>query len=74
MVELVAIFVVSLIAIRRSSETVVPPIVTSLVLPAVDAPAPPRRLARGSIAQPATPMAEDLPRRRPVIRPSHARR
>jgi len=74
-VELVAIVVVSLLAVRRSSSsTRVQPAPATFVLPAVVAPPRPRRLARGSIAQPATPMPEDLPRRRPVIRPSHARR
>lgn len=74
MVELVAIVVVSIVALRRSAPTQVVPGPATFVLPAVDAPRPPRRLARGSVAQPATPMPEDLPPRRPVIRPSHARR
>jgi hypothetical protein len=72
--ELVAILVSLLVlAMRRLPQPVRAP-KASFVLPAVVAPARPRRLARGSIAQPATPMPEDLPRRRPVIRPSHARR
>jgi len=71
--ELVALLVAGLVAARRTP-TLVQPRTPSFVLPAVDAPRPPRRIARGSVAQPATPMAEDMPRSRPVIRPSHARR
>ncbi len=75
MVELVAIFVVTVIAVRRSesSSSVVQPH-GSLVLPAIDAPSPRTRMARGSVIQPATSMPEELPRRRAVLRPTHARR
>lgn len=72
MLELVALLVVlPLLALRR--RTVVVPTAPAFVLPAIDAPAPRRRLARGSVEQPVTPLPDDLPRR-PVIRPSHARR
>jgi hypothetical protein len=73
-VELVAI-VMSLFAVRRSSSSSTKVVASRamLVLPAVTAPPRPHRLARGSVEQPATPMPEDLPRRRP-LRPTHARR
>ncbi len=49
------------------------PVHSAIVLPAMDVAPPRRRLARGSVEQRVTPMPEDLPRR-PVIRPTHARR
>lgn len=73
MLELVALLVVlPLLAVRRGCVVVVPA-APAFVLPAIDAPAPRRRLARGSVEQPLTPLDDDLPRR-PLIRPSHARR
>ena len=72
MLELVALLVVlPMLALRRG--TLVVPAPPTYVLPAIDAPAPRRRLARGSVEQRITPLPDDLPRR-PVIRPSHARR
>ena len=76
MLEAVALLAASLaLLVTRRRPTTVHVMPTTFVLPPVDAPQPPRRLARGSIAQPVTPLPEDeLPRRRPVIRPTHARR
>lgn len=77
MLELVALAIVlPMLALRRSRTLpvrAVIPVQAAIVLPAMDIAPPRRRLARGSVEQRATPMAEDLPRR-PVIRPTHARR
>ena len=79
MLELVALAVVlPMLALRRRTRLIpvhaAPPAVhAALVLPAMDVAPPRRRLARGSVEQRVTPMDEDLPRR-PVIRPTHARR
>lgn len=75
MLELVAILIAVSRRTRTRPRTVVEPRAPSFVLPAIaDPPRPPRRLARGSIAHPATSVAGDVPRGRPLIRPSHARR
>ena len=72
MLELVALLVVlPMLALRR--RTTVVPLPATFVLPAMDVAPPRRRLARGSVEQPATPLPDELPRR-PLIRPSHARR
>ena len=72
MLELAALLVVlPMLTLRRRA--VVIPVQAAIVLPAMDVPAPRRRLARGSVEQRLTPLPEDLPRR-PVIRPTHARR
>jgi hypothetical protein len=66
----------ALVALRaRRRRTAVVPVPATIVLPAPagDVPPPRRRLARGSVGEPVTPLPEDV-RRRAVIRPSHARR
>ena len=72
MLELVALVVVLPMLVRRS-RTMILPVQPAIVLPALHVAPPRRRLARGSVEQRATPMPEDLPRR-PLIRPTHARR
>ena len=72
MLELVALLVIlPMLVLRR--RTLIVPVQPAIVLPAIDVVPPRRRLARGSVEQRATPLPEDLPRR-PVIRPTHARR
>ncbi len=78
MLELVALLVVvPLLALRRRPRELpvhaAVPVHSVILLPAMDVAPPRRRLARGSVEQRVTPMPEDLPRR-PVIRPTHARR